>query len=48
MLTLNKLLEQIQLSPQANDVALGITIPREFYESFLKPDPKTTPAKNDK
>ncbi len=48
MAMLNKLLDQIHLSPQANDVALAITVPRELYETFLKSAPKTTPAKDDK
>lgn len=48
MRMLNKLLDQIRISPQTNDVALAITIPRELYETFLKSDPKTAPAKSDK
>jgi hypothetical protein len=48
MAMLSKVLDQIRISPQTNDVALTITIPRELYETFLKSDPKVTPAKNDK
>ena len=48
MAMLNTLLDQIRLSPQANDVTLAITVPRELYETFLKSAPKTTPAKDDK
>ncbi|MBL8202848.1 MAG: hypothetical protein JNM09_01370 [Blastocatellia bacterium] len=48
MLMLNKVLEQIRLSPQANDVSLALTIPRELYETFLKSTPPATPTKNDK
>ncbi len=48
MLMLNKLLDQIRISPQTNDVSLAITVPRELYETFLKSDPKATPAKSNK
>ncbi len=48
MLMLNKLLDQIRISPQTNDVALAITVPRELYETFLKSDSKATPAKSNK
>jgi hypothetical protein len=48
MAMLNTLLDQIQISPQTNDVALAITIRRELYETFLKSATKTTPAKDDK
>ncbi len=45
---LNKLLDQIKLNLQAKDVSLGLTIPRELYETFLKPDLKAAPAKKEK
>ena len=48
MLMLNKLLDQIRISPQTNDVSLAITVPRELYETFLKADPKAAPAKSNK
>lgn len=48
MQSLNKLLDQIRISPQANDVTLALSIPRELYEMFLKSDSKAAPAKNDK
>lgn len=48
MAMLNKLLDQIRISPQINDVSLALTIPRELYETFLKSDPKATPAKSNK
>jgi hypothetical protein len=48
MVMLNKLLDQIKLSPQSSDVLLGVTVPRELYETFLKSEQKAAPAKNDK
>ncbi len=48
MAMLNKLLDQIRISPQTNDVSLALTIPRELYETFLKSVPKATPAKSNK
>ncbi len=36
MAMLNKVLDQIRISPQSNDVSLAITLPRELYETFLK------------
>ena len=45
---LNKLLDQIKLSLQTKDVSLGLTVPRELYETLLKPDPKAVPAKKEK
>lgn len=44
----SKMLDQVRLSPQSNDVTLAITLPRELYETFLKSDSKATPTKNDK
>ena len=48
MTMLNKVLDQIRISPQTNDVSLAITVPRELYETFLKSDPKAAPAKSNK
>ncbi len=48
MTMLNKMLDQIRISPQSNDVSLAIVVPRELYETFLKSDPKATPAKSNK
>ncbi len=48
MAMLNKLLDQIRISPQTNDVSLALTIPRELYETFLKSDPKAAPTKSNK
>ena len=48
MTMLNKMLDQIRISPQSNDVSLAIMVPRELYETFLKSDPKATPAKSNK
>ncbi|MBS1808290.1 MAG: hypothetical protein JST84_08875 [Acidobacteria bacterium] len=48
MQMLNKMLDQIKLGLQTNDVSLGLTVPRELYETFLKSESKAAPAKNDK
>ena len=48
MVMLNKLLDQIRITPQANDVTLAVSVPRELYEMFLKSESKAAPAKNDK
>jgi hypothetical protein len=48
MAMVNKLLDQIKLTPQATDVSLGVTVPRELYELFLKSETKAAPPKNDK
>lgn len=48
MLMASKLLEQIRINPQSNDVSLAIVVPRALYETFLKSDPKATPAKSNK
>jgi hypothetical protein len=48
MAMLSKVLDQIRISPQTNDVALTITLPRELYETFLKSNPKANPPKDNK
>ncbi|HEX4948603.1 MAG TPA: hypothetical protein VFZ34_18150 [Blastocatellia bacterium] len=48
MVMLNKLLDQIRISPQTNDVTLALTIPRELYETFIKTALPNTPAKSNK
>lgn len=43
-----KLLDQIKLTVQTKDVALGVTVPRELYEVLMKPEKKAAPAKKEK